>query len=442
MPDHKAIDYPLLGRLYDLATGDEDARVCKEIPDASCRHQPRNFFAYLIANIFTKVADELCSARLIFPWLIGSLGAPAVFAGFLVPVREAGVLLPQLVIAAYIRRIAVRKWVWIAGGLLSASAMAAVTLAVPSVRGTTAGWLIIALLSVYSLARGICSVSAKDVVGKTISKTRRGTLMGWSASISGLLTLFIGIAIGLRNPDNTDGDFFVLLLASSAIAYVLSALCFAWIREVPGATEGGGNALASALSSLGIVITDSHFRHFVIARTLLLSIALAPPFYVLLAQRSGVDLSGLGVLIIASGLASMVSAPLWGRMSDRSSRRVMAVTALLSGLMGVTVFSLELAGLYQFSGKWQITGLFFLIAVFHGGARLGRKTYLVDMANQDNRATYVAVSNTLIGLFMLAGGAIGIVADRFSVTTVIGLLGVISLLAALYCWRIREVSGT
>ena len=72
--------------------------------------------------------------------------------------------------------------------------------------------------------------------------------------------------------------------------------------------------------------------------------------------------------------------------------------------MGVTVFSLELAGLYQFSGKWQITGLFFLIAVFHGGARLGRKTYLVDMANQDNRATYVAVSNTLIGLFMLAGG--------------------------------------
>ena len=143
MPDHKAIDYPLLGRLYDLATGDEDARVCKEIPDASCRHQPRNFFAYLIANIFTKVADELCSARLIFPWLIGSLGAPAVFAGFLVPVREAGVLLPQLVIAAYIRRIAVRKWVWIAGGLLSASAMAAVTLAVPSVRGTTAGWLII-----------------------------------------------------------------------------------------------------------------------------------------------------------------------------------------------------------------------------------------------------------------------------------------------------------
>ena len=37
--------------------------------------------------------------------LLGALGAPAVFVGFLVPIREAGVLLPQLLIAAYIRRL-------------------------------------------------------------------------------------------------------------------------------------------------------------------------------------------------------------------------------------------------------------------------------------------------------------------------------------------------
>ncbi len=76
-----------LGRFYNLITGDEDARVCKDIPDAACRHQPRNFFAYLVANLLTKIADELSSARLVLPWLLGSLGAPAAFTGFLVPVR-------------------------------------------------------------------------------------------------------------------------------------------------------------------------------------------------------------------------------------------------------------------------------------------------------------------------------------------------------------------
>jgi MFS family permease len=64
--------------------------------------------------------------------------------------------------------------------------------------------------------------------------------------------------------------------------------------------------------------TDAAFRRFVLVRIALLSVALAPPFYVLLLQQSGGDLSGLGLLIIASGLASSISAPIWGWLSDRS----------------------------------------------------------------------------------------------------------------------------
>ena len=45
--------------------------------------------------------------------------------------------------------------------------------------GVMAGWAIVGLLVVFSLARGLCSVSAKDVLGKTVSKSRRGILMGW-----------------------------------------------------------------------------------------------------------------------------------------------------------------------------------------------------------------------------------------------------------------------
>lgn len=82
-------------KLYDLITGDEDARVCRGIPSDACDDQPHNFFAYLGANSLSKVADELSSARLVLPWLLGALGAPAAFTGFLVPIRESGVLLPQ-----------------------------------------------------------------------------------------------------------------------------------------------------------------------------------------------------------------------------------------------------------------------------------------------------------------------------------------------------------
>lgn len=108
---------PAATALYDLITGDEDARVCKDIPDESCKHQPVNFFLHLLSNFFTKLADEIASARLVFPWVLGLLGAPLLLVSLAVPIRESGVLLPQLFIAAKIRAQALRKYVWMFGGL-------------------------------------------------------------------------------------------------------------------------------------------------------------------------------------------------------------------------------------------------------------------------------------------------------------------------------------
>jgi hypothetical protein len=44
--------------------------------------------------------------------------------------------------------------------------------------------------------------------------------------------------------------------------------------------------------------------------------------------------------------------------------------------------------------------------VSHSGVRAGRKTYLVDMAGGTKRTDYVAVSNSMIGLLLLAAGVL------------------------------------
>lgn len=76
------------------------------------------------------------------------------------------------------------------------------------------------LLAVFSLAHGVCSVAAKDVLGKTVSKSRRGRLTGLAGSVAGLVTL--GVAAGLmlysalaaeREPG--DAGLFAVLLAGS-----------------------------------------------------------------------------------------------------------------------------------------------------------------------------------------------------------------------------------
>jgi hypothetical protein len=76
----------------------------------------------------------------------------------------------------------------------------------------------------------------------------------------------------------------------------------------------------------------------------------------------------------------------------------------------------------------------------HGGVRLGRKVYLVDMSGGEKRAAYVAVSNTAIGVLMLTGGLIGLLGDWLGAPAIVLLLGVLSLLAAVFIRGLPDVS--
>ena len=429
-----------LDRLYDFITGDEDARVCKEIPDAACRHQPRNFFAYLIANLLNKVADELTSAKLVLPWLMGALGAPVALTGFLVPIREAGVLLPQLMVAAAVRKMARRKGVWLLGAFISAAALAGMALVAFSTTGAVAGWLIIAMLILFSLARGLCSVSAKDVLGKTVSKSRRGSLMGWSAGLGGLAVVLIGLGMSAGGLAGVDVKLFGWLFLACAGLWIAALLVFAGIREEAGATEGGGNALTVALACVALLRTDHRLRHFIYARLLLLSVALASPYYVLLAQRhTGNGFDSLGWLIVATGIGASVSSPVWGHLGDRSSRTVMALAAAGQGLLGVGVFLCLTGDLPIVDSDLFWAAVMVVMTILHAGVRLGRKIYLVDMATGDNRAAYVALSNTVIGVAMLGAGFIGLIGDWLGIHWLILLLALASLAAARYARQLAEV---
>ncbi|MFO7954266.1 MAG: MFS transporter [Thioalkalivibrio sp.] len=430
--------------LYETIAGDEDARVCKDIPEHACRAQPVNFFVHLVSNTLSKIGDELASARLVLAWLLGALGAPAAFAGFLVPIRESGSLLPQLFVAASIRRRAIRKGFWVLGSVLSGLAVAGMAVVALTLEGPAAGWAILGLLVVFALSRGINSVASKDVLGKTIAKHRRGTVMGYAASLAGFFTLGLGIYLTLTNLDEAGIGVFVALLAASAGAWWVAAATFTGLREDPGATEGGGNAVTEAIKSMRLLWSDHAFGHFVLTRALLMSTALALPFYVLLAEDATAgDLGTLGLLILASGLASAVSAPVWGRLSDRSARWVLILSGLLAAGLGIAVaLSVWLApvGIDQalVPGGWVYATLFFLLGVSHAGVRLGRKTYLVDMATEETRAAFTAVSNTVIGGLLLVGGLFGLLAQLAGTEVAIFVLALMSLAGAVSAWLMGE----
>jgi hypothetical protein len=55
------------------------------------------------------------------------------------------------------------------------------------------------------------------------------------------------------------------------------------------------------------------------------------------------------------------------------------------------------------------------------------------------KAVYTALSNTSIGLLLLAGSALGVVADLAGITAVLAILAVLSALAVVCSLRLSEV---
>jgi hypothetical protein len=167
--------------IYEKLVDEEDARACLDIPDAACRETPRNFVLILLAQVLTKLGDALASPKTILTWVMAGVQAPVALTAFLVPVRESGSLIPQLVIAGWVRRLAIRKWVWVYGAAVQAGCVIGIGLTAMMLDGAAAGWAILGLLALFSLSRGFCSVASKDVLGKTVPKKRRGQLASLSS---------------------------------------------------------------------------------------------------------------------------------------------------------------------------------------------------------------------------------------------------------------------
>ncbi len=425
---------------YARIHNEEDARVCKEIPEDACKYSPVNFFLLIISGTFTRLGDALSNPKTVLTWLMGYVNAPLYLISFLVPIRESGSMLPQIFIASYIRRRSLRKWVWVTGALLQFTAIASIGVIALFFREATAGWLMILALVIFSLARGLSSVASKDVIGKTIPKTRRGRLNGFSTSISGVLTLLSGLFLLYRSGESRGVEFYAWIIFFASSCWVAGAVIYSGVKEFPGETSGGGNAWREAIARLDLLRKDKPFRNFVIARSLLLCSALTAPFYVVLSQDyAGKELQNLGLFIIANGLASGISAPVWGRMADRSSKKVMIWGALITSLLGIIMFTIISRGPGLREAAWLYPVAFFILGTAHSGVRIGRKTYIIDMAGGNKRTDYVAVSNTVIGLVLLITGGIRALASFISVAWVIAGLSLLGLAGAYASARLPSV---
>ncbi len=426
-------------KLYQWVVGSDDESLCTDISEEAGEVVPQNFARQVIASVASKTGDQLSAPGLILSWLLTALGAPSAALGMLVPVRESGSLLPQMFVAGILRRSSIRKWFWVVGSVLQGAAVAGMGVVALTLKGAVAGWSIVGLLVIFSLSRGINSISSKDILGKTIPKRRRGRMSGLASSISGWIAVGVGIFFALNKAEELPTGLFAGLLFTAGALWLFGAWMMSRVIEFPSPVENDGGVVDGTFSGLRFLMDDPVFLRFCIARALLASTVLSMPFYVVLAHRATEGLlASLGVLMIASSLAKALSGAIWGRLSDSSSRKTLAAAGMSAGLVGCLTAALAGIEFEKSTAVWLFGGLFFLIGLAHTGIRTGRKTYLVDHADADNRARLVAVSNTLMGVVLLLSGSFGLLADALGERVIIFVFAALGIAGSLLAFTLPE----
>ncbi|MFM2483862.1 MFS transporter [Celerinatantimonas yamalensis] len=426
--------------LYARKTGNDDARTSDVIDETVNREASANYFKILIAQFLSKSADALMNPKITLPWVMHALGVPIVFLGWLVPIRESGSMLPQLLIANFVRRMPRRHLVWVSGSLLMALCMLGIALTIHVAQGEVAGWAIIGLLCLFSLSRGLNSVAFKDVLGKTVVKSRRGRISGWATCGAGFVMLII--ALILTQPVVGHHPMFVYTLAfvTAAICWGIAAWVYQRVIEPPGVVDSERQGSLLTFKRLLLVVNDRTFGVFVLARALMLCSALSAPYFVVFAQQQGKSsMMYLAFFLAASGAAELLSGPFWGWFSDISSRKVMIIASLCSALL--TGFMAVSAGghITALSGYSLFPIVYFLLTIAHQGVRLGRKTYVVNLGQGNRRTDYVSVSNTLMGAILLLTGLLSLLEPYIGISGILTIFAAMGASGALLATRLPEV---
>ena len=426
-----------LSRAYSALIEDEEDHGCRELPDSACREVPENAARLVGGLTLQTLGDRIADPKTTLSWLLTAVGAPGFVVAMLVPVREAGSLLPQTALVGFVRRFPKRSRLWAAAAVGQGIAVAVIGFGALIRSGLAAGVVVLIALGAFALFRAVGSITSKDTLGKTIPRGNRGSITGISSSVAGLAAIGAGLLISVVEGAGT--AVLALVVAGASLLWLGAAAVFATVVEEPSAGEDTDPAV-SAVESLALLRTDRPFRRFVVARTLLFVTALSPPLVVTLsAAASEGAVSGVGGFVVAGGVAGLVSSPVWGRLSDRSSRSVMAMAAAAGGAIVLCFLGLRLVGFGD--AAWLGPATFFLLAVTHAGARMGRKTYVVDLGRGDDRTRYVAVSNTVIGAALLLVGLAGALVAAIGTEWALFGLALAGLAGAVVARALPEIHG-
>jgi len=287
-----------------------------------------------------------------------------------------------------------------------------------------------------------------------ITPRHRGRFFSLRLFWGGILSVGAGLVVRyvLANPiqfpfpRNYAFLFFLTFLGMS-----LGMLLFTFIREpIELPTVKKRSSFFIYLKKIRIILReDKNYNRFFWAIIFLHCGVIALPFYAIYGREVlHFPSEMIGMFVAAQMLGAMISALFWGFLSDRYGNKIVVE---LSGLIGLSVPLLVI--LTMLLGKTAsldffpqlpliiYTIVFVLVGMNLNGLFLGQNNLLLEIAPAGERATYIGVVNTAVGLVTLLPLLGGYIIEWTSYTVTFFLSLILVSIGTFFAFFIVEPRG-
>ena len=374
---------------------------------------------------------SFASRSTVLPVYVKSIGGDSVAISLIPVLWILGFNLPQIAVANIARQVSPKKPLFLKTALVQRIPWLLLAIATFGMVGRVDATVALLLFFVlFTLAAAAGSVNLPiwfDLVAKVTPVRMRGRMFAMRTVVGAVLGIAAGWAAEAVLASMSYPYGFGLLFGLAFGAMMVSYVFLTFIQEGEEEVPKRSIKYKEYLKSLpDILRREKNFRNFLIGESILIAVTMVEGFFAVDAIESfGLPESHAGrftvVVMLSMGLSTFVC----GYLADHLGHRINFILASLG--MALACIAALLAD------RVEVYYLAFAGSALTVGLRtISRLPIIAEICGEEDRPTFVALSNVITAPFVLAGVAGGWVALRLGYDVVFAAAGVLSILSAIW----------
>jgi len=360
----------------------------------------RNFFANVMDAGFWFFGDSFAAAYTIMPVFMSTLTDSPILIGLIPALEGAGWFLPQLFLAKHLEGRNRRLPLVLKLGALDRLPfllLAIGALFILKLDKNVAIALFLVIYVIKTFSAGLGALPWQELIATVIPVSHRGRYWGLSMILGKLMGVAGAVITGLlltnlAYPKNY-AAMFGLGFVGVSISYIFINLN---IEPEIERSISPANKELNLWGRMGKILSrDKNFLFFLINRCFVFLSSMGLGFITVYGiQQFDLPLSYSAFFTIIMLVAEIIGFSIWGSLGDNKGYKRILELSNLFLILGLVILIIQ-------KSTWGLYLAFGIISFAHSGEFIADQNIAMEFSSEDDRPTYIGMSKTLTGPFLL-----------------------------------------